>query len=481
MQPTDQQQQMLRQLPGVDQLLLVAEGMTELASVPKSVLLRSIRDTLADLRRQILEPATRVLDRELTQPHLMERISRKVEGLQTYNLRKTINATGVVVHTNLGRSCLADEALQHLLAIAGSYSNLEFDLALGKRGSRYSAVEDLLCELSGSEAALAVNNNAGAVLLCLDTLARGREALLSRGEMVEIGGAFRIPDVMAKSGAILKEVGTTNRTHLNDYKKAIGSTSGLLLKVHTSNYSIQGFTASVSLEELVDLGHQFNLPVMEDLGSGTLVDFSQYGLTAEPTVQKSVAAGVDVVTFSGDKLLGGPQAGLILGKRKVLEAIKTNPLTRALRIDKLTLAALEATLRLYRDEAQAVARIPTLAMLTAKLPEMEHRAGQLAQGLRDLKNERLTVELRYLPSRVGGGALPMLDLPSCCVGVQCSDRSADDLEKSLRNHHPSIVGRIENDELLMDPRTIRQEEIVVIIDAFSTLLNRQPPKTSGES
>jgi L-seryl-tRNA(Ser) seleniumtransferase len=481
MQPTDQQQHMLRQLPGVDQLLLAAEGLAELASVPKSVLLRSIRDTLTDLRRQILEPSPKALDHELTQPNLMERISNRIEQLQAYNLTKTINATGVVVHTNLGRSCLAAEAMEHLLAIGGSYSNLEFDLKQGKRGSRYSIVEDLLCELSGSEAALAVNNNAGAVLLCLDTLARGKEAILSRGEMVEIGGSFRIPDVMAKSGAILKEIGTTNRTHLKDYKNAIGSNSGLLLKVHTSNYSIQGFTSSVTLEELVDLGRQFDLPVMEDLGSGTLIDFSQYGLTAEPTVQKSVAAGTDVVTFSGDKLLGGPQAGLILGKRKALDAIKTNPLTRALRIDKLTLAALEATLRLYRDEAQAIAHIPTLAMLTAKLPEMEHRAGQLAQGLRDLKDQRLTVELRYLPSRAGGGALPMLDLPSCCVGVRCSDRSADKMEKSLRRYQPAIVGRIENDEFLMDPRTIRQEEIAVVIKAFSTLLNPQPTKIPGES
>ena len=262
-----------------------------------------------------------------------------------------------------------------------------------------------------------------------------------------------------------------------DYEGAIGSDSGLLLKVHTSNFTIQGFTTSVGLADLVALGRKFNLPVMEDLGSGTLVDFSRYGLSAEPTVQQSVTAGVDVVTFSGDKLLGGPQAGLILGRRDILAEIKSNPLTRALRIDKLTLAALEVTLRLYRDEPRAITQIPTLAMLTAKLPVLEQRADQLAQRLKGLKDERLSVELLYLPSRAGGGALPMHDLPSCCVAVKIVGRSADQIEKALRANAPPILGRIENDQFLMDPRTLNPKDMQVITDAFSRMLY---PKDSNE-
>ena len=469
----DAQKELLRRLPGVDQLLLQLEAAPELATVPKAVTVRSIRETLEDLRRDILNG--QVSKTAVSLPVLTKQIRRRIDRLQAFNLKKAINATGVVVHTNLGRSCLAPEAIAHMVAIAEGYSNLEFDLDKGRRGSRYQAVEDLLCELGGCEAAIAVNNNAGAVLLCLDTLARGREVILSRGEMVEIGGSFRIPDVMTKSGAVLKEVGTTNRTHLADYERAISSDSGLLLKVHTSNYRIQGFTASVGLAELVALGGKFNLPVMEDLGSGTLVDFSKFGLAAEPTVQQSISAGVDVVTFSGDKLLGGPQAGLVLGRRDILDRIKSNPLTRALRIDKLTLAALEATLRLYRDEARAIAHIPTLAMLTAKLPELEQRADQLAQNLRSLKHNGLNdnglrLELLHLPSRAGGGALPMHDLPSCCVAVTIAGKSADQIEKALRAHSPPILGRIENDQFLMDPRTLVPPDIQVITDAFSRIL-----------
>ena len=493
----DAQKELLRRLPGVDQLLLQLEAMPELAAVPKAVTVRSIRETLENLRRDILKGPDQLSGQKFEQisdqisedavslPMLTKRIRRRIDRLQTFNLKKIINATGVVVHTNLGRSCLAPEAIAHMVAIAEGYSNLEFDLDKGRRGSRYQAVEDLLCELGGCEAAMAVNNNAAAVLLCLDTLARGREVILSRGELVEIGGSFRIPDVMTKSGAVLKEVGTTNRTHLADYERAIGSDSGLLLKVHTSNYTIQGFTASVGLADLVALGGKFNLPIMEDLGSGTLVDFSKFGLAAEPTVQQSLSAGVDVVTFSGDKLLGGPQAGLILGRRDILDRIKSNPLTRALRIDKLTLSALEATLRLYRDEARAMTHIPTLAMLTAKLPELEQRAGQLAQGLRGLKDNgqsdnRLNVDLLHLPSRAGGGALPMHDLASCCVAVTMTGKSADQIEKQLRAHTPPILGRIENDQFLMDPRTLSPQDIQVITDAFSRILYPEDSNDLGD-
>ncbi|WP_054029795.1 L-seryl-tRNA(Sec) selenium transferase [Desulfatitalea tepidiphila] len=467
---SEKQQELLRRLPGVDHLIHLAENDPRLQPLPKSVLVRAIRETLAELRRQILEQPATADDRWDDSFDMIARIVQKASVVQAYNLKRTVNATGVVVHTNLGRSCLAREAIDHLVQIASCYSNLEFDLKAGRRGSRYSAVEDLLCELSGAEAAMAVNNNAAAVLLCLDTMARGKEVIISRGELVEIGGSFRIPDVMARSGAILKEVGTTNRTHLRDYQQAISNDTGLLLKVHTSNYSIVGFTAAVTLEQMVTLGRQFNLPVMEDLGSGNLIDLTRYGLTAEPTVQASVAAGIDVVTFSGDKLLGGPQAGLIVGKTAFLDRIKTNPLTRALRIDKMTLAALEATLRLYRDERQAVSRIPTLRMLFARRPELEGRANRLAEGLRALPGDRLAVEPIDLSSRAGGGALPLLDLPSCGLAVRVQGLSASRIESHLRANTPPIIGRIENDRFILDPRTLRDDELQLIVDAFEHLL-----------
>ncbi|MBI5064239.1 MAG: L-seryl-tRNA(Sec) selenium transferase [Desulfatitalea sp.] len=468
------QQQLLRRLPGVDHLLLAANGEPALQSMPKSVVTRAIRETLETLRSRILAQDAPLDEPALAPEALMAAVIRRATQLQSYNLKRVINATGVVVHTNLGRSLLAQEAIDHMVAVAARYSNLEFNLEAGRRGSRYSAVEELLCELSGAEAALAVNNNAGAVLLCLDTLARGKEVIISRGELVEIGGSFRIPDVMTRSGAILKEVGTTNRTHARDYQQAVTTATGLLLKVHTSNYAIVGFTAAVSLSDMVALGRQLNLPVMEDLGSGNFIDLTQYGLAAEPTVQASVAAGVDVVTFSGDKLLGGPQSGLIVGRREILDRIKANPLTRALRIDKLTLAALEATLRLYRDEALAVTRIPTLRMLLCQRPEIEGRARRLAEGLRGLEDPRLSVTLCDLTSRAGGGALPLMDLPSCCVGITLAGQSPNRIEAALRNGRPPIIGRIENDLYIIDPRTLQDDELESIVMAFADLVKRIP-------
>lgn len=470
MQISPEQQTMLRQLPGVDQMILAAQAVPELESLPKAVLVRSIREALASIRQQILTQENPPRTDDLTPEALVNDVVRRADALQAYNLQRTINATGVVVHTNLGRSCLATKAIEHVVEAAAHYSNLEFDIPKGRRGSRYSIIEELLCELSGAEAALAVNNNAGAVLLCLDTLANGREVIISRGELVEIGGSFRIPDVMRKSGAILKEVGTTNRTHLKDYQQAVSTQTGLLLKVHASNYAVIGFTKSVSLEEMTGLGKQFNIPVMEDLGSGNFIDLPRYGLAAEPTVQDSVAAGVDVVTFSGDKLLGGPQAGLIVGKKELLEQIKANPLTRALRIDKMTLAALEATLRIYRDEGEAIAQIPTLHRLLMQPGEIEGKALRLTEALRKLADARMSLTSVSLSSRAGGGALPMLDLPSHCVGVHIDGQSANTIEQRMRNHKPSIIGRIENDLFILDPRTIEEGEIGLIAEAFGQLL-----------
>ncbi|MCK5418367.1 MAG: L-seryl-tRNA(Sec) selenium transferase, partial [Desulfobacterales bacterium] len=329
-----------------------------------------------------------------------------------------------------------------------------------------------ICEISGAEAAMVVNNNAGAVLLCLETIARGTEVIVSRGELVEIGGSFRVPDVMAKSGGILKEVGTTNRTHLRDYENAIGPNTGLLLKVHTSNYSVVGFTAEVALRDLVDLGAAHQLPVMEDLGSGTFIDFSKYGLLKEPTVQESVTAGTDVITFSGDKLLGGPQAGIIIGKKAVIDLIKKNPITRALRIDKLTLAALESTLRLYRDEEKAARIIPTLRMIMLPLEEIQKRAHRLVDGLKKISDSRMHIRLLERSSKAGGGALPLMELPSLCVAVQIKGISPNALEKMMRYNDPPIIARIEDDWYVMDPRTLQADELSTIETAFENLTKK---------
>ena len=466
----ENKQAQLKKLPGVDRILEYGTEEGHFDHIPKSVLIPAIRATIDALRTQILTSEGLLDGSSFSNVVLVEEVKQRAGRTMSLKLKRIVNATGIVVHTNLGRSLLSPAVMKNLAVIASRYSNLEFDLIAGRRGSRYSAVEEILCELSGAEAALIVNNNAAATLLCLDTLAKGREVIVSRGELVEIGGSYRIPDVMAKSGAVLKEVGTTNRTHPRDYESAIGEQTGLLLKVHTSNYSIVGFTAAVSLPDLVAIGRRHDLPVMDDLGSGTLVDFSRYGLINEPTVQESLAAGAEVVTFSGDKLLGGPQAGIILGSKRHIDRIKANSLTRALRIDKMTLAALEATLQLYRDERQAVNQIPTLRMLTLPLSVIHGRAAELKSRLERLAGEGLKVELLDFSSKAGGGSLPMLDLPSRCLGVAVEGTSANAVERWMRNNTPPIIGRIENDRFIMDPRTLQEEELDIIEQAFADML-----------
>ena len=466
------QQALLRKLPGVDHLLELTAEDVFFKDIPPAVVVNSIRNVIDNKRQGILNDDPSIDNDSLADPHLIDAVKHAAKNAMTPNLKNTINATGVVVHTNLGRSLLATEVVENLITIASRYSNLEYDLSIGKRGSRYSCVEDLICEISGAEAAMVVNNNAGAVLLCLETLARDKEVVVSRGELVEIGGSFRVPDVMAKSGGILREVGTTNRTHLRDYENAIAPNTGLLLKVHTSNYSVVGFTAEVSLPELVDLGAAHQLPVMEDLGSGTFIDFSKYGLLKEPTVQESVTAGADVITFSGDKLLGGPQSGIIVGKKEVIDRIKKNPITRALRIDKLTLAALESTLRLYRDVDKAARIIPTLRMILLPLDEIQKRAQQLADALKKCGDARLHIQLIERSSKTGGGALPLMELPSLCVGIQIEGISPNALEKTMRSNDPPIIGRIEDDLFVMDPRTIQKDELSIIETAFENLTQK---------
>jgi len=460
----------LRSLPGVDHLL---EGMKKdlwFADVPRSVRIAAAREAVDGFRSAILDEDPSVDESFLNDDQVLKQVKKCASARMAKNLQYLVNATGVIVHTNFGRSQLAASALENLQTIAAGYSNLEFDLESGSRGSRYSIVEDLICEISGAESAMVVNNNAGAVLLCLDTIARGKKVIVSRGELVEIGGSFRIPDVMARSGALLQEVGATNRTHEKDYERAIDNETGLLLKVHTSNYSVVGFTKSVTLDELVALGAKYRLPVMEDLGSGTFIDFSKYGMIREPRVQESVSSGVDVVTFSGDKLLGGPQAGIIAGASDILDKIKQNPLTRALRIDKLTLAALESTLRLYRDEKRAVEEIPTLKMLTTPPAVLAEKAGRFAVLLNQIGSSHLQVAVADGTSRAGGGAMPLADLPTTCVCIKISGMSVNRIERVLREGQPPVIGRIDEGRFIMDVRTIGEHEFTVIVNAFAAIL-----------
>ncbi len=457
-------QQVLREIPSVDELLSRPEIVALLKAHPRNVVVEAIRKGLGRLRDDILHKQDHSQREEVNfsfenlYPLFQKEIDLQIEP----RLRRVINATGVVIHTNLGRAPLHSSAIKHLMEVSKTYSNLEYDLERGERGDRYTHVEENLCRLSGAESALVVNNNAGAVLLVLNTLAEGKEVIVSRGELVEIGGAFRIPDVMKRSGALLREVGTTNRTHFDDYQKALGPHTALLLKVHTSNFRVMGFTSEVSLQDLVQLGREHQLPVVEDLGSGCLVDLSQYGLEKEPTVQETVKTGVDAVTISGDKLLGGPQAGIILGKKKILDLFKINPLTRALRIDKLTLAALESTLLLYFDEKRAMEEIPVLSMLSLDTRKLKRRGKRLLKRLSRMTNERMTISLKEDVSQVGGGALPLQELPTVVVAVKPLDFSVNSLEESLRKGDPPIISRISKEELILDMRTVFDEEIPLL-------------------
>jgi L-seryl-tRNA(Ser) seleniumtransferase len=445
----------------VDEILSNPQIGDLLRTYPRTVVVDAVRNGLKRLRQQLLDKKelTDLEEEFFSFEHLYSLFRKEIDLQVQPRLRHLINATGVVIHTNLGRSPLHPSALKHMIDIAKNYSNLEYDLDRGERGNRYTHVEGILCRLSGAESALVVNNNAGAVLLVLNTIAEGREVIVSRGELVEIGGAFRIPDVMRRSGASLREVGTTNRTYLSDYQKAIGSQTALLLKVHTSNFRVMGFTSDVSLQELVQLGRQHDLPVMNDLGSGCFVDLSQYGLEKEPTVQEAIKTGVDVVTFSGDKLLGGPQAGIILGRKNLLDLIKINPLTRALRIDKLTLAALESTLLLYLDEKRAMEEIPTLRMLSLDTGNLKRRGRRLLRRLLGRVDKGTQLTLREDVSQVGGGALPLQELPTMVLAVKPLDLSVNELEENLRKGEPPIISRISKDELILDMRTVLDEEI----------------------
>ena len=423
--------------------------------------MQSIRDVI-ELRR------TEILKGQRTDPaeDLASAIEKRIASLSSYSLTPVINATGIVVHTNLGRAVLSEGVLEHVLEIGAGYSTLEYDLTAGKRGQRHIHTRRLLREITGAEDALIVNNNAAAVLICLNSLAAGREVIVSRGELVEIGGSFRVPDVMKSGGVILREVGTTNKTHLRDYSSAINENTALILKVHQSNYKIVGFTEDVRMGDLAALGREKGVPVMCDLGSGCLLDLRKYGIHDEPSVQETVRSGADIVTFSGDKLLGGPQGGVIAGKQEFVEKIRKNPLARALRIDKLTIAAFEATLMEYMDPERAVREIPVLRMLFQPLGEIRTRAKKIASALRAaVRDERF--EVTEDSSRAGGGALPEAEFPSFAVSVKPRGISVNELESRLRRGSPPVIARIKDDSLLLDARTIGKDDIKVLVSTVS--------------
>ncbi len=447
--------ELLRKIPKVDELLR-SPGLAEAVKLYGDyAVTEAVRAELDALRQGILQQQITAVP-EL--PVLCRQICRRVWRASQPSFRKVINGTGILLHTNLGRACLSEKAAQAVCEAARAYSNLEYALSTGKRGSRYSHVEDILCRLTGAESALVVNNNAAAVLLVLSALTQGGEVPVSRGELVEIGGSFRIPEIMESCGAQLKEVGATNKTHLRDYEQAISEHTKALMKVHTSNYRIIGFSETPTLSDLVELGHRYDLPVIEDLGSGCLLDLNRFGIHDEPSVQDSLRAGVDVVSFSGDKLLGGPQAGIILGKKKYLDVLKKHPLNRAMRVDKMTLAALEATLRSYENGREE--EIPVIGMLAAAPEVLHQKAQQLAAMLLDAG---LEVEVTSTEGRVGGGSVPNHSLPSYGVAFT-GDVTA--LEEKLRLGDSPIIGRIHEGKYLLDVRTLFEADFPVIAEAL---------------
>ncbi len=448
---------LLRQLPKVDECLARLAPFIAEHGIAQLLAKKGVQLTLDSMRTDILADKTVTLPAD--EQEWDECFRKAIARLQDFKLKRVINGTGVVIHTNLGRSLLPEHTTTRLTVAGSHYTNLEFDLETGKRGSRYGLVEEIICDLTGAEAALVVNNNAAAVLISLETLARNKEVIVSRGQLVEIGGSFRIPDVMKKSGASLVEVGATNRTHLYDYEGAITEATALLLKVHTSNFRIIGFTSEVSAEDLVELGMKYDLPVMEDLGSGSLIDLSTFGLPSEPTVQEVVKAGVDVVTFSGDKLLGGPQAGIIVGREKFISRIKKNPLNRALRIDKFTLASLESVLKDYYDPHGVLKKNQTLRMISDPPDIIKKRAQRFLRRTRQRIADKCRLQLVSTISRVGGGALPEYGLPSWAVELLPAASSVSKLEKDFRALPVPVIGRIENERLLIDFRTVLDGEI----------------------
>ena len=464
--------EILKTLPKIDEVLLILEKQNIYDLAPREIVKETCRKVVQDLRDKIVNTKKKLTAESCPDATAVAlEVKKSIKELYHYSLRRVVNATGVILHTNLGRAPLCPEALQRIVEVGRGYSNLEYDLAKGERGQRYDHVSSLICALTGAEDALIVNNNAAAGLLVLNTLADGKEAIVSRGELIEIGGEFRIPEIMQKSASKLREVGTTNRTRLSDYEKAVNDKTGLIMKVHTSNFRIVGFTEEADIESLVALGKSRGIPIMDDLGSGCLIDLDQYGLQHEPTIRERLATGVDVVTFSGDKLLGGPQAGIIVGKKDVLAKIKKNPLNRALRIDKFTLTALEATLMHYLNPAEAAKKLQSLKALTEPVAHVKKRAEKFIAKLQKENFDSLKFSMREGFAAAGGGSLPTQKIPTFLVGIKNKKMPATKMEEKLRRLEVPIIVRVDKDEILLDLRTVADDEFAFITEGLKQIIS----------
>ena len=456
---------LLSQIPAINKILMTEEVKQLLEEYPEVFVKDIVKKETENIKNEILNNN---LSEVPSMEEIIEKINLSVKKNYKYSLRRVINATGTILHTNLGRSILSESIKENLIDVVFNYSNLEFNLAEKQRGSRYVHLIDIIKRLTGAEDVLVVNNNAAAVMLTLSTLAKDKEIVVSRGELVEIGGAFRIPEIIKLSGGTIQEVGTTNKTHLKDYVNAINENTGILLKVHTSNYKIVGFTKEVTYKELADLAHEKGLVAVNDLGSGQFVDFTSYGLTYEPTVKEVLDSGIDVVTFSGDKLLGGPQAGIIVGKKKYIEAMKKNQLTRALRVDKMTIAALEATFRLYLDEEKALKEIPTLNMISMSMGELREKADKFAEKV---KETDFSAEITEDKAEIGGGSYPGVYLDSVSVKLTHNTKTATEIEGILLEAEIPIITRIKENSIIFDMRTLREQEFDLVVESLKKIRN----------
>lgn len=481
----EKKQEFLRSIPKIDELLLDEQLVFFMESTPRAVVVDAAREIIDRLRNEILSGE---LEDMPGKREIVSEICETVTGKKKRNLRNVINATGVVLHTNLGRANLCPAAVESILSVADSYSNLEYDVKKGARGSRHDHVEKIIARITGAEAAMVVNNNAAATMLCLSAMAQGKEVIVSRGELVEIGGSFRIPEIMEQSGAHLKEVGSTNKTKPSDYRNAYDEDrTGALMKVHTSNYRIVGFTQEVALREMTDLGKELNLPVIYDMGSGLMVNLERWGVD-EPTVLDALKDGADVVLFSGDKLLGGPQGGIIIGKKEYVDRMKKHPLARAFRVDKMTLAAMEATFFEYLDPDHAKRTIPVLKMITESREDLNARAEKLKETLEsrlgcESGNGRTEpgefhLEIVPLKDQIGGGSAPTILLSGAGVSVYCETIPAERMERLLRKYRIPVVARVGHDKVFLSVRTIRGKEIDIIGDAFAFV--REQAALKGE-
>ena len=463
--------QYLRSIPSIDVLLLHERVQKLINHTSKDLVLYILRELIEEYRKSVLNESFEG-PKPMSNEDFINLLERRSNHFTGQNLKRVINATGVVLHTNLGRAVFGENMKEKFWEVLSNYSNLELNLDTGKRGSRYEPLVEKIKYLTKGEDALVVNNNAAAVMLVLSSVAKDKEVIVSRGELVEIGGAFRIPDVMEQSGAKLVEVGTTNKTNERDYESKINEETGALLKVHTSNYKILGFTQDVSLETLVNLGKENHVPVIEDLGSGVLLDLEKYGLSHEPTVQESVAAGTDIVTFSGDKLLGGPQAGIIVGKKEWIDKMKKNPLTRAFRIDKMTVAALDIVFSYYVQDNHIEESIPSLKALSMNYGDLQKKAQKLKSVLDRIGNEEMVIHTRKDESQVGGGSLPLERMQTEVVVIEFIKSSVARVEEGLRKLEVPIIARIKDKSLLLDVRTIKEEDFLLIMENFTQVLEK---------